>query len=252
MPGCVDANFYSRLYSNIDRGDIKSVADLEKNISPAIEMNYGRLLPENKDATILDIGCGWGYFLHYLKGKGYSRIEGIDSDHHARRLDFIRSNITPSVSGTKSVTDYLKTRRGAYDLVVLQQVIYYFRREELLDIMKSIYDSIKPGGTLIVETFNASLLTGFFVQSWDYERILAFTEYSLAEILADSGFTLKELFGMKVPGPKRLRGAARELTRNVWIGILKMIYALERGTDPALVPHIFSKHLLAVARKDGV
>ena len=249
MSKTVDVGFYSALYSNIDRGNISTIAELERNTSPALDMNYRRLLPVDKNARILDIGCGWGYFLHYLGKNGYSNISGIDSRHHAVRLDFIRKNITKDVIGIDRVESYLNEHKNEYDLIVLQQVIYYFRREDLTGIMQAIKDSLKPGGILIVETFNGSLMTSCFVQNWDYERSLIFTEYSLAEIIIDSGLKLKELFGMESPRSNGLKSSCRIFIRNIWISVLKLVYAIERGTDAPLVPHIFSKNIIAVGQK---
>jgi len=247
----IDASFYSNIYSNIDRGDIKSVSELEAGTSPALALNYSRLLPEDKSAVILDIGCGWGYFLNYLKKKGYYNIEGIDLLHHAKRLDFIRKNITSNITGADNIEDHLAKNSNKYDLIVLQQVIYYFRKEDLPKIMEAIFASLKPGGRLVVETFNGSLLTSTFVQNWDYERKMIFTEYSLAEILVDSGFTLKELSGLKLPRDMRPKAVIRRFAQSAWLCVLRLIYMLERGTDAALVPHIFDKHIIAVAQKEA-
>ncbi|MDI5789533.1 class I SAM-dependent methyltransferase [Bacillus licheniformis] len=37
-----------------------------------------RLLPESKDETIVDIGCGTGRFAKLLYDKGYRKYLGID------------------------------------------------------------------------------------------------------------------------------------------------------------------------------
>ena len=36
--------------------------------SPTLHIDDSDLLPERKDARILDLGCGMGHFLAYLKG----------------------------------------------------------------------------------------------------------------------------------------------------------------------------------------
>ncbi|MCP4709471.1 MAG: hypothetical protein GY869_12660 [Planctomycetes bacterium] len=35
-------------------------------------------LPRDKDAAILEVACGGGYLLHFLKNKGYRNLSGID------------------------------------------------------------------------------------------------------------------------------------------------------------------------------
>ena len=34
----------------------------------------------NENASILDFGCGFGYFLNYFYNKGYKNLHGIDPD----------------------------------------------------------------------------------------------------------------------------------------------------------------------------
>jgi 2-polyprenyl-3-methyl-5-hydroxy-6-metoxy-1,4-benzoquinol methylase len=45
---------------------------------PDYDLNLRPLLPANRDAAILDLGCGMGQFLAYLKARGYQRVTGID------------------------------------------------------------------------------------------------------------------------------------------------------------------------------
>lgn len=40
--------------------------------------NYNSLLPMDKEAKILDVGCGIGHFLNFLKEEGYGNTLGID------------------------------------------------------------------------------------------------------------------------------------------------------------------------------
>ena len=46
--------------------------------SRMFERMYQGRLPENKEAVILDFGCGTGDFLFHLKKKGYQRFFGVD------------------------------------------------------------------------------------------------------------------------------------------------------------------------------
>ena len=42
-------------------------------------------LPEDRDGKILDIGCGSGQFLYFLRKKGYTQAKGVDVDQDADR-----------------------------------------------------------------------------------------------------------------------------------------------------------------------
>lgn len=40
--------------------------------------NHLKHLPNEKDTRILDLGCGMGHFLYFLKANGYNNYLGID------------------------------------------------------------------------------------------------------------------------------------------------------------------------------
>ena len=42
-----------------------------------------KVLPEDKNISILDIGCGNGDILYALKMRGYNNLQGIDLDPYA-------------------------------------------------------------------------------------------------------------------------------------------------------------------------
>ena len=48
-----------------------------------LEYNYSPLLPNNKNARILDAGCGHGRILNFLYEKAYQNLLGVDRDKEA-------------------------------------------------------------------------------------------------------------------------------------------------------------------------
>lgn len=51
--------------------------DYEKCSKGFAEWYYG-CLPSNREAKILDIGCGDGKFLFFLRRNGYTHMEGVE------------------------------------------------------------------------------------------------------------------------------------------------------------------------------
>ena len=62
--------YTSHLY---DEGE----SDLHKKITEEVITNYVDPIKLKKDANILDIGSGYGYFLDMMKKKGYTNLTGI-------------------------------------------------------------------------------------------------------------------------------------------------------------------------------
>ena len=67
---------YSRHYLSVN----KSNEDHLENIIDYNIQLIKNVLPEDKNAKILDVGCGRGYLLMTLKKLGYKNIQGVDVD----------------------------------------------------------------------------------------------------------------------------------------------------------------------------
>lgn len=63
---------YHKLYMEVNKRSLSQY--YEKYKIPAI----APFLPDDKDARLIDIGCGAGLLLNYLLKKGYFNLEGID------------------------------------------------------------------------------------------------------------------------------------------------------------------------------
>jgi 2-polyprenyl-3-methyl-5-hydroxy-6-metoxy-1,4-benzoquinol methylase len=84
---------------------------------------YDPYLPKNKDARILDFGCGMGHFLFSLNKMGYNNFVGIDIS--PQQVAFVRKYITNNVILADGF-DFLKEairRRDYFDIIVLNDVI---------------------------------------------------------------------------------------------------------------------------------
>ena len=53
---------------------------------------YKSIMPVEKRACFLDIGCGKGFFLYYLKQHGYTNFYGIDADQSS--IDFTKKEVS--------------------------------------------------------------------------------------------------------------------------------------------------------------
>ncbi|MBN8501071.1 MAG: class I SAM-dependent methyltransferase, partial [Sphingomonadales bacterium] len=69
-------------------------------MSEYYDRNYRRFLPADRNAPIIDIGCGDGDFVRYAHGLGYRNITAVDIDHEAlaplARLDGVRVIAEPA------------------------------------------------------------------------------------------------------------------------------------------------------------
>lgn len=207
------------------------------------EQWYDGLLPADRSVRILDIGCGWGEFLCYLRDLGYTHLSGMDIG--AGQVEVARSKgIDAEVADDLPLA--LAERRGMYDLITLNQVIEHFQKERVLENVRAIAGALKPGGRFIVTTPNAAAFSGLVSRYTDFTHELLFTERSLAKVLQAAGFDRVEVRGERIRTKGRPKRMLWLLALWCWHRVLGLIYLIERGMDR---PLIYSRHLVGIGTK---
>lgn len=203
-----------------------------------------RHFPGDRQAVILELGCGHGALLYALQRAGYCNVRGVDGSREqvaaARKL------------GIEAVDrgDILETLRGtadrSLDVVVAFDVIEHFTKAEVIPLVDQVRRVLRPGGRWIIHVPNAEGPFGGRMRYGDFTHELAFTRNSLAQLLKSSGFSEVTCFEDRpVPhGVKSLTRAA--LWSLIRLGLL-MFIAIESGDTDRRA--IFSQNLLAVAVK---
>ena len=200
--------------------------------------------PPDRQAAVLDLGCGHGALLHFAREAGYTDLRGVDGSPQqvaaARRL------------GIEGVAegDLLDTLAGqadaSLDVVVAFDVIEHFTRDELLPFVDQVHRVLKPGGRWIIHVPNGE--SPFFgaIRFGDLTHELAFTRISIAQLLLSSGFADLRCFE-DTPVVHGAKSLLRWLLWKGFRGVLRLYIAAETGD--ASNARIFSQNLLAVATK---
>src|SRR5215813_10504113 len=68
-----------------------------------------RFIPEEKDAHLLDIGCGTGHLLYFLKNQGFINHFGIDMGRE--QVEICRQLVTENVAHVTSTIDFLSNNQ---------------------------------------------------------------------------------------------------------------------------------------------
>ncbi|WP_395043842.1 class I SAM-dependent methyltransferase [Flavobacterium sp.] len=107
-------------------------------------------LDKSKEYVIVDIGCGNGDMLRYIADFGEEndfnfKFIGIDANaftiNHAKKL----SNHYPNISYYCEDVFYKKFTELKYDIVLCTLTIHHFRDEEILKLVKKIYNTVTTG-----------------------------------------------------------------------------------------------------------
>jgi len=209
---------------------------------PIWDAYYKDHLPRNKSAAILDIGCGSGAFLYYLRASGYRKSSGVDISGSqisaAERLGIPGVNLG-------DFRQLLESRPSGYDVIIARDVIEHFTKEEVIDVINLIYGALLPGGVCIIKTANAESPFWPRYRFGDFTHESSFTRNSIETILHMSGFQevasypLPPVFGYS--WQSAIRSVLWKIIRSVW----KICLLIENGDSRG----IFTGNLITVALK---
>jgi cyclopropane fatty-acyl-phospholipid synthase-like methyltransferase len=228
------------------RQETLAPADVEglSTRAPYLRRLVRQHFPEDKDATVLDLGCGHGALIHFAREAGYRNVCGVDSSPEqvaaARRL---------GIEGVEEGNLLLLLRAqsdASLDCVIAFDVIEHFSKDELIGFVDEVFRVLKPGGCWIIHVPNAESPFGNRIRHGDFTHELAFTRQSLAQVLLSSGFSQVRCFEDR-PVSHGVKSAVRALLWAVFrLGLLFYI-AVETGVVDRRA--IFSQNLLAVTFK---
>jgi 2-polyprenyl-3-methyl-5-hydroxy-6-metoxy-1,4-benzoquinol methylase len=119
------------------------------------EYESAALLPARKDAAILDIGFGRGWFIAACLKLGYTNVCGADFGI-ARKAHV--KEWSPNVSALyeieTNIGDFLAGHAERFDFIHMSHVIEHIPKYSLLYVVDSLYWAMRPGGRLLLRTPN--------------------------------------------------------------------------------------------------
>ncbi len=238
--------YRDKIYKNYLSSGFREMntGEFEK-ISESYGLNYNDLLPCNPNIRILDIGCGMGHFLYYLKKRGFRNFLGIDIG--PEQVDYCLKNISENVERVEDVFEFLDKHKNYFDLVVMNDVLEHFGKGEAIELLSKIFISLSDKGRLIIKTLNMGNLFAAASFNIDLTHETGFSEISLQAALRLSGFKKVNCRPEKIYITSKVKGFFFRILRAGYMGILRLIVLLDRPGDN--YPKIFSKNLISWADK---
>ncbi len=131
-------------------------------------------------------------------------------------------------------------------MIVMNDVIEHIPKNETIETLESVHNSLKDNGTILITTGNITTCYGGYLRYKGFGHEIAYSEYSLRQVLTVAGFKDIVILGNKNPFRPQIKRIAWLLSQKLWFSLLKLIYTIEVGSD---APKIISKLLIAVAKK---
>lgn len=202
---------------------------------------FGALLPTEKSASVLDIGCGNGNFVLWLQERGFRNAVGIDisSEQITQGAELGIKNI--------SVADFrkfLKERSGVYDAIFARDILEHFNKEEVLELLDLVRGALRPGGVFISQTVNAENPLWGRLRHADFTHDLAFTKKSMRQLLLVKGFQDISIY----PQRPVAHGFVSFVRLALWLCIEAALHAY-LAVETGAFEGIFTQNIIVVCRK---
>lgn len=219
-----------------------TVADPQKRriMYKSFRRIFGRWLPSDKRVQILDVACGEGSLLRYLRDSGFSNLSGFDLSSenvnicHELGLDFVVQYDIRLIE--KFYPDF------SYDFIFFLDILEHISKQDAVSILSEIGRKLKSGGLLLIKTPNMGSLYGVYHRYNDLTHEFGVTEKTLFDLLLTSGFSQDNINIIPVWNATTTLGLIRE----VYLRIIHLFFFL--GEDSSR-PKIPTKNLLAIVVK---
>ena len=205
---------------------------------------WGDVLPQDVNAPILDVGCGWGGFLAFLQSRGYTDLAGVDSSPQqveiAQRLGLQQVEVG-------DIFDALYKFPNHYSCIIAFNVLEHLDKDQVLPFLKAAKAALRPNGCLLLELPNSNSPFGSRTRYWDFTHELSFTPTSLLQIFEVVGFS-----GVQLRERDPVVHGLKSLVRSIlWQGIrqaLGFYLVVEQGNTGY---EVFTQDMHAIAFKQS-
>ncbi len=219
--------------------DIEAASKIKKayhlsNILPLVRCD--------KNAQVLEIGPGYGEMIGILRSAGFTEVSSIDISpevvEHIQRVYGANS-----CEHAADVEAYLSDKHNKYGCIIMLDVLEHIPRELVVPMLRSIHFALSPGGSVIIQTCNASSPFGENIYFSDFTHQWDFTEFSLRQVLSNAGFKNSIILGYKFP--TGIVGLIRTILRKV----LHLGYFLGAIINGIVRVRVLDPNLVAIGKK---
>lgn len=198
-----------------------------------------RFLPSDTMASVLDLGAGYGAFVHSLREHGFKNVSGVELS--AEMVEHSRSlGIVGIVEGDLfAVTEAMEP--GSVDAVMLLDVLEHLTLPNVIRALSMARRVLGVEGRCIVQVPNGEGEIHGKILWGDVTHERAFTRGSIRQVMLASGFNRVDVFEVP-PISKGLKGLVRRALWELLMLHRRLLNYVETGERHSLV----SQNLIAV------
>jgi SAM-dependent methyltransferase len=207
---------------------------------PSWQYYFGAHLPANKDARILDIGCGDGNFVYWLHSIGYKNAQGVDVS--AQQIEAGKKLGIESLH-CGDLYEFLEQQRD-FDFIVARDVIEHFTRDDVFNIFLRVNEKLSSNGSFMIQVPCGEGLHYTSIFYGDYTHEMAYTSSSISQISINAGFSSSQCYPVG-PAPLGLVSRIRYVLWSFKAWKHRFWKMVETGNGKG----IFTQNLIAVIKK---
>lgn len=124
------------------------------------------LIPELRNKSVLDLGCGFGWHCRYAREKQASSVIGVDiSEKMLQKAIEITDD--PSISYIHMPMEDINFLHEQFDVVISSLALHYIKSFER--ICQKVFNYLKPGGSFVLSVEHP-IFTSRNEQEWCYDN----------------------------------------------------------------------------------
>lgn len=172
-----------------------------------------RFFPKQKDARILEVGCGDGRLIEAARRAGYENVIGVDASPSMIELARARLEDTGIITDECFILDdaatYVSNQQpGSVDLIVAIDVVEHLQLHETIRFFSAARTALSPGGRVLIQVPNGASPFHGRILHGDVTHYRAFTDKSVHQIASIAGFRAVETIE-SAPAPSGLKSTLR-------------------------------------------
>jgi 2-polyprenyl-3-methyl-5-hydroxy-6-metoxy-1,4-benzoquinol methylase len=155
-----------------------------------------RWIPQ--DADVLELGAGWCDFANLVQARSVTAVD-LESVVLTAAAQHVRAVVG-------DCTDLTELDDATFDVVFASNLLEHLERPQSDRLLAEAMRVLRPGGRLILLQPNFRLQPGRYFD--DYTHVAIFTDVSLADYLAASGWQVQHVAARFLPLSMRSRGSS--------------------------------------------
>jgi 2-polyprenyl-3-methyl-5-hydroxy-6-metoxy-1,4-benzoquinol methylase len=138
---------------------------------------------------VLDVGCGCGFLVYFLKNFGFEDVTGIDLNEQL--ISLAKSKVSAKLVVADAV-DFLREHQGKFDIIFLWNLLEHIDKNKTIELLSITNQRLSKDGFVVIRTPNMTnfLSAGHFHD--DFTHLSGFTEQSIRQVASLAGFSKTE------------------------------------------------------------